>query len=178
MLSFGWFKDWSNYCIIGENFWQIKNQIQVNLMKKLMLLSLFLVSSQVAMAVNWVLLGIGEANGEKIYTDYDSIKSYYFNNKSDNYITVWTKTEYQTDRLSNNNQPYRTKLTLDYLDCKNQKWDFSYVIYHNKNGKVVDYTEKYVDTNSSSGWKIVVPETLGQLRLNWTCFDYNNKYRK
>lgn len=129
-----------------------------------------------AMAVNWVLLGIGEANGEKIYTDYDSIKSYYFNNKSDIYITVWTKTEYQTDRLSNNNQYYRTKLTLDYLDCKNQKWDFGYVIYHNKNGGVVYFTEKYVDVNSSNSWKLTVPETLGQLRLDWVCYDYKRKY--
>lgn len=145
-------------------------------MKKLVLVSLLLAVSQMAVGANWVLLGISEEEGEKIYTDYDSIKPYYFNNKSDYYITVWTKTEYQTDRIFNNNQYYRTKLTLDYLDCKNQKWDFSHIIYHNKNGGVVTSTEKYVDINSSNSWKITAPETVGQLRLDWVCYDYKRKY--
>lgn len=49
-------------------------------MKKLILASILLVSSQVAMAVNWVNSNVNSViHNETNYIDFDSIQGYYFN---------------------------------------------------------------------------------------------------
>lgn len=148
-------------------------------MKKLILVSLILLSSQMAMAVNWVEMPSDGRNG-RIMIDVDSVKKHYFSHKSKRfYLTAWIKRIYPNIQIASNGKSYNISREFMYFDCENRKSMLGEIInYYNSDNQAVESGRFYVNTTSSSDWGNVVPETAGEARLHLACdaYEIGTKY--
>lgn len=145
-------------------------------MKKFILASLILASSQVAMAANWVnSYASSIEDKETTYIDFDSIQGYYFNNydKTNYYVTAWVKSIFNSDKiLVNHGGKYRKRVDLWYIDCINKKATQSDMIFYNNSGKLIFNGSMPVDTYSSSHWNKIVPGSIGEQLAKEICSIY------
>lgn len=162
------------------------------MMKKLMLASLFLVVSQIAMAVNWVYIGqdnrsfLGMTqNNEMVYgtihsyIDKDSILIKKIPNGSP-YISVWVNTRYQKPFFGiprDEMEVYQFK-SIIYFDCNKRSVATGYMSAYDKNGHLItpnslDFIIRNNDMLKSdfvpNDWKRVVPDTITEKELNTVC---------
>lgn len=145
-------------------------------------MGLSLALSNQSYATNWVdILVSSKQNNEKIYADLDSIEGYYFNSydKTQYYVSVWTKLVYPTVQKLDNGRVYREIRILMYYDCQNQKSDVVEGHYYKvSTGERVDsFKNPYLSTSSSSSWDRIVPGSIGGDMLKHICliYDYLNK---
>lgn len=144
-------------------------------MKKLILASLILASSQMAMAVNWINAYSSSAEGnETTYIDFDSIQGYHFNNydKTNYYVTSWVKKVYPTAQKLNNGKLYREEKSYWYVDCLNKKIILEESIYYTSTGKFVGNQKDYISKYSSDNWHRVAPDSVGHTISNVICIGY------
>lgn len=159
-------------------------------MKKLILASILLASSQVAMAVNWVYIGQNnktvlniKQNGEvtygisDVYIDKDSIL---IKKTADGrpYISAWENTRYRTPFIATGQNIYQFKQII-YFDCNNKNWDSGYIsaydmnentIIHNNNWDfIINNTKKLDDNFIPNNWRRVIPDTQMEKTFNTIC---------
>lgn len=147
-------------------------------MKKLILVGLILVSSQMAVAVNWVNAYASSVDGnETTYVDLDSIQGFYFNSydKSGYYVTAWVKKIYPTAQKLHNGKLYREEKSFWYVDCLNNKFNIEEAIYHTSTGRFVDSQKVYISKYSSDNWDRISPDSIGHSISNAICIGYNIK---
>lgn len=145
-------------------------------MKKLILASLILASSQYALSATWVPTGISSnVNKETIEIDFDSISAYYFNSydKSSYYVTAWLKFDYPTTQKLRDGRLYRQTKELWYVDCLGKRIVRGDTAVYTNNGNLVwSNQNSYVSTYSSSNWDKVIPDTVGDGLLKTVCNFY------
>ncbi len=142
-------------------------------MKKLILASLLLASSQMAMAVNWFENPSNPENPQKLFIDLDSIQKHQFGHSQDFYITAWVKVIHPNNRVASNGQIYNTLTILSYFDCKNRKIaDEEFIGYYNDNRNAVSYEKYNINKYSSASWTNVVPNTMGEALFYMGCDAY------
>ncbi|ELA08058.1 hypothetical protein MOMA_05841 [Moraxella macacae 0408225] len=154
-------------------------------MKKLMLASLLLISSQMTMAADWALVGTGMA-GKKISIDNDSIQGYYFNgyDKDKYYVTAWVKYNYPKLQTipsgKSKGKKYKEDRSFWYADCLNNKHNIGEIHYYSVSGAVVHSEKYYVSTSSSDSWERIIPDTVGEKITERMCAIYQLKqsYKK
>lgn len=132
-------------------------------MKKLVLASLFLAVSQMTMAVNWVL--VENNHNYAIYIDTDSVRVGNFVN-GHKFYNFWTRVENKNPQADGG--IYSAK-AFDYMDCLNGKSTHSTVIGYDAYGRVIGQDNNYVSTTSSTNWKIIVPGSVGQAKMEFLC---------
>lgn len=138
-------------------------------MKKLIFTSLLLVSSQMAMAVNWVDTGvISQIDGGRTFVDVDSVRVHYFNGSKNKYITFWRKKIYPNAQIWNGKY-YVDSTTFRYFDCQNKKFNFSDTYYFNSQGVTVHQENTVIDTRSSNNWYRSPPNSVGDLEMQQVC---------
>lgn len=161
-------------------------------MKKLILAGLILVSSQMAMAVNWIyigqvnkgFLGINQ-NKEMIYGTYhsyidkDSVLIKKIPNGSP-YISVWVNARYPKPFLGvpgYEMEAYQFKFLI-YFDSSNRSVATGYMSAYDKNGHLITPNSLYFIIRNNdmlksdfipNDWKIVVPDTINEKELNTVC---------
>ncbi len=144
-------------------------------MKKLILASLILTSSQMVMAVNWVDTGvINQINGSKSYIDVDSVKTHRFDGSNKKYITFWHKQIYPNVQKWNNKY-YIDSTTFKYFDCQNERLNFSDIYYFNSQNIMVHQETAIIDTSSSKSWYGVPPNSVGDLEMKQICTYFKQK---
>lgn len=161
-------------------------------MKKLILASILLASSQVAMAVNWVYIGQNNRsflgtnqNREMVYgtshsyIDKDSVLIKKIPNGSP-YISVWINTRYPKPFLGIQGyemEAYQFK-SLIYFDCNNRSVATGYMSAYDKNGHLITPNSlDFIVRNNNllksdfvpNDWKKVVPDTITERKLNTVC---------
>lgn len=162
-------------------------------MKKLILASLILASSQMAMAANWVYIGQDiktlidiKQNGEivygtsDVYIDKDSIM---FKAMPDGrpYISVWGKTIYKEPFVARIGKSvyhvYQFK-SISYYDCKNKTWDSGYIGAYDKDGNIIPdnnltftimNTKRLKDNFIPNNWLRIIPDTQLERTFNSVC---------
>lgn len=148
-------------------------------MKKLVLASLFLAVSQMAVAVNWVNANANSvANNETNYIDFDSIQGYYFNNsdKVNYYITAWVKAVYpKLQTLEESGNKYKESVHLYYIDCNRNKVFNSEVHFYNASGIAVNGAKRHINTYSSDSWDKIIPGTVNYYLTKNICSMYQSK---
>lgn len=147
-------------------------------MKKFILASLILASSQMAVAVYWINAYAGSAeHKETTYIDLDSIQGFYFNSYDKNgyYVTAWVKKVYPTAQKLNNGKLYREEKSYWYVDCLNHKFTVEEAIYHTSKGKFVGSQKDYISKYSSDNWSRIVPDSVGHTISNAICIVYDVK---
>lgn len=148
-------------------------------MKKLILASVILASSQMAMAANWVPTGVSSnIDKETIEIDFDSISAYYFNSydKSSYYVTAWIKMNYPTAQKLKDGKLYRQTKELWYVDCLGKRITWGDMAGYTSNGNLVwSDQNSYVSTYSSSNWNRVIPDTVGDGLAKFICLAYDIK---
>lgn len=144
-------------------------------MKKLILVSLLLASSQMAMAVNWIDTGvINQVNGSRSFVDVDSVKVYNFGETKQKYITFWHKKIYPNTQIWNGK--YYIDITkFMYFDCQNKKFNFDFLGHYDANGNLNHQERAFVDTSSSNTWYNSPPNSVGDLEINQVCNYFKEK---
>lgn len=138
-------------------------------MKKLMLASLILASSQMARAVNWVDTGvINQVNGSRSFVDVDSVKVYKFSQSKGKYITFWHKKIYPNMQFWNG-KSYIDVTKFMYYDCQNRKYNFDDLIHFDVNGIPSHQAKAFVGIGSSNTWYNSPPNSVGDLELTQIC---------
>lgn len=152
-------------------------------MKKLMLASLILASSQYALSAIWIPTGIRSAVDKEVNeVDIESVSAYYFNSydKNSYYITAWVKTDYPTAKKLNDGRLYKQVKQLWYVDCLGKRISMGDIAYYNGNGNLVwSNQNSYVSTYSSSNWDKVIPDTVGDGLSKAICnfYDFKSTYQ-
>lgn len=146
-------------------------------MKKLMLASLILASSQMAMAVNWVPLQYANVYKDNYYIDFDSVRGNYFNihDKSNFYVTAWTKTVYSEYLTFPNGKQYNRLVALEYIDCIRDRATISEIHRYSISGNSVGSTKTDINIQSSDSWDKIIPDTAGYALAKEICSIYQFK---
>lgn len=140
-------------------------------MKKLVLASLILASSQMAVAVNWVENPSNVGNGT-MFIDIDSIKKHYFPNNKGFYLTAWIRNVSPIVKYVDG-KPYNIKHIFMYIDCNNEKSSFEEIVgYYNNNINPVAHERYNVIKHSSDSWSRFPPTTLGAEEIKAVCNAY------
>lgn len=143
-------------------------------MKKLVLASLILVSSQMAVGANWVLSQASSKDDREIvHIDFDSVQGYYFNgyDKNNYYVTSWIKSDFSADKiLVSHGGKYRQRLDLWHIDCINKKTTTAHMVFYDSLGKLVFNSNGYV-----TDWNRVVPGSIGEQIATEVCDIYQFK---
>lgn len=136
-------------------------------MKKLILASLILVSSQMAMAANWVY--VGENANSHVYIDKDSLTVNQFPN-GQKYITTWSRVDHKSLQKIEPNLIYSQHQAFEYYDCINKKWSHDFVTAYDTMGRVVirDNIQK-TNLHSSNNWERLPPASIGHSALILAC---------
>ena len=148
-------------------------------MKKIILMTLLLASSQMAMAVNWFENPSNPQNPQKLFIDLDSVQKHQFSNSRDYYITAWVKVIHPNNRVASNGQVYNTLTIFSYFDCKNRKMtDEELIGYYDSNRNAVSYEKYNINKHSSANWTNVAPNTMGEALFYMGCdaYEIGTKY--
>lgn len=145
-------------------------------MKKLILVGLILVSSQMAVGANWVLSSSNTIN-QTTYIDFDSIKGHYFDNggRSKYYVTAWQRTLYHKDQRLSDGSYYNWDQALWYIDCIDEKWQIGDVVYYKDSDVIWSGKVSYFSTYSSSNWNKAIPDTVAEQMIKEVCSLYQLK---
>lgn len=121
-----------------------------------------------AQAADWRFIPSTSSNNETHYVDYDSLKRHSFKGGG-RYYTAWTKTTYPSAQKSPNGNLYQELTAFQYFDCSNQKSNDDAVHFYTSTGQLVDSGTWTISTTSSANWKRIVPDTVGETRLDSVC---------
>lgn len=140
-------------------------------MKKLILASLILVSSQMAMAVNWIDVGLSsKRDNEKTYIDLDTFGAVKINQNI--YVSAWVKQDYPVLRRLPDGRVYSSETTLNYFDCDYRKW-LIVEQYRYYNGGVIWSAKTQHSLFSSQNWDTAIPNSIGEALLEEVCTSYS-----
>lgn len=120
-----------------------------------------------AQAADWRYI-LTASDNKTIHVDYDSLKWHSFTSGG-RYYTAWTKTTYPSAQKTSGGKLYRETKDFQYFDCSNQKWDFDAIYYYTSTGQPVDSATWTVSTTSSATWQRVIPDTVGETKLDSVC---------
>lgn len=132
------------------------------------LLPLLLTLASTAHAANWVHVST-DINDNKRYIDTDSIQTHRFSGGGD-YKTFWNKWEYSNTQKQDY-PPYKSYnevKAFEYYDCTAKRMEVESVHYY-LNGQPVSSSSDYVPTSSSATWDRVVPDSVGEGKLDFVC---------
>lgn len=139
-------------------------------MKKLMLASLIFASSQMAIAANWVNVGISsKADNETTYIDLDTFGSVTINNNI--YVSAWIKQDYPRIQKLPDGRVFSSEVTLNYFDCNHRK---SIIVeqYRYYNGAAIWSAKTHKSLSSSRNWNSAIPNSIGGALLDEVCTSY------
>ncbi|MFB2539524.1 MULTISPECIES: surface-adhesin E family protein [unclassified Acinetobacter] len=144
---------------------------------KMMLASLALVFSQVALAENWVYVDTFE--GEKMYLDHDRVKQISFDSyelkqglkqglsKDNSYRSVWFKTAFD-DEPNSTADTKNYHIENSFYDCERKRYELNTVETF-ENHQSTFKTQPITTPSSSDAWEKVIPNTLGDTMFKVAC---------
>ena len=139
-------------------------------MKKLILIGVLLASSQIAMAVNWVDIGLSsKKDNEKTYIDLDTFGAVNINQNI--YVSAWVKQVYPSVQRLTDGRIFSSEVTLNYFDCINRK---SLIVeqYRYHNGAAIWFAKTQQTLFSSQTWDNAIPNSIGGALLDEVCTSY------
>ncbi len=151
-------------------------------MKRLLLIGVLLLNSQMVMALPtyWLDINVSSIDhGEQTSIDYTNLTAYYFNSydKNNYYVTTWVQKFYLTDQRLANGKTYHNEKSFWYVDCNTEKYTIGDIAYYDRTGKFVGSSTSYVYTYSSNGWARAIPNSIGHGIGDAICTHYQLKMR-
>lgn len=125
-------------------------------------LSLSLLAT-IAYSANWIYLTTSTDDAEYYY-DKSSVKVKRLRDGTP-YLQVWEK--YEKEKPSQDTV-YTTK-SLSYYDCWNDKTTTTQLITYNYKGAVLKSQNYPANTQSSTNWDFVIPDTVGETMFKKVC---------